>query len=265
MSSFKNIAAIVGMAFSVALQPLPSYAGGGLTGGALEVTQLANNAELMAQVSEAAQQTAQQVNMLATMMQNLQSLGDLSGIASRLGIPTSDLQSFVKSYRSVAEAQKAVSQISASLTRLQNNSTSMATFYDTLADRIGGGISSDGRDGKITMAEIDAAMRAMDKQKVERARKVMEQRLRTIEEMDNDYNFIRNNAGEISKITGNVQGLQFLASQQSSIQRLLMDSRMSIESLNTTLAEQRLESVEREQVEREIGRRLLERNIGRLF
>jgi hypothetical protein len=265
MSSFKNIAAIVGISFSIALQPVASYAGGGLTGGALEITQLANNAELMAQVSEAAQQTAQQVNMLATMMQNLQSLGDLSGIAARLGIPTSDLQSFVKSYRSVSEAQKAVSQISSSLTRLQDNSGSMATFYDTLADRISGGISTSGGDGKITRAEIDAAIRAMDKQKVERTRKVMEQRLRTIEEMNNDYDFIRNNAGEISKITGNVQGLQFLASQQSSIQRLLMDSRMSIESLNTTLTEQRLESAEREQVEREIGRKLLERNLGRLF
>jgi len=264
-SSLKNIAAIVGLSFSVALQPLASYAGGGLTGGALEVTQLANNAELMAQVAESAQQTAQQINMLATMMQNLQSLGDLSGIAARLGIPTSSLQSFFNSYKSAAEAKKAVEQISASLTRFQDNSMSMATFYGTLAERIGQGISIKGGDGKITREEIGAALRAMDKKKVESARKVMEQRLRTIEEMNSDYDFIRSNADEIGKITGNVQGLQFLATQQSGIQRLLMDARMSIESLNATLAEQRLESAEREQVEREIGRRLLERNIGRLF
>jgi len=101
MSSFKNIVAIVGVSFSVGLQPVASYAGGGLTGGALEITQLLNNAELMAQVAESAQQTAQQVNMLATMMQNLQGLGDLSGIAARLGIPTSSLQSFFNSYPSM--------------------------------------------------------------------------------------------------------------------------------------------------------------------
>ncbi|MCX8018461.1 MAG: hypothetical protein N2690_11260, partial [Rhodocyclaceae bacterium] len=83
---------------ALGLPVLPVRAGG-ITGGALEITQLANNAELMAQVAEASQQTVQQINMLATMLQNLKSLSNLAGIAQQLGLPLDNLQNFVQSYR----------------------------------------------------------------------------------------------------------------------------------------------------------------------
>jgi len=262
MLPVKKIAAILAVSFSAVLQPIPLRAGGGIIGGALEVTQLANHAELMAQVAEASQQTAQQINMLATMMQNLQSLTSLSGIASQLGIPVGNLQSFIDAYGSVATARMAVMNIKDSFERLGTNSNSMATFYGTLANRLGDTI----RPGtQITTQEIQDALRAMDEERVRRARLVMQQRLRTIDEMNNDYKYIMDNASEIRQITGNVQGLQFLATQQSGIQRLLMDTRMSIESLNASLAEQRLESAEREELEKEIGRRMLERSLNRFF
>jgi len=261
MMSVKKIAAILTASLSL-LQPIPLHAGGGIRGGALEVTQLANNAELMAQVAEATQQTAQQINMLATMMHNLRSLTDLSGIAAQLGIPVGNLQSFINAYGSVATAQETVLRIRDTFERLGYNSVEMATFYGTLANRLGETVTP-GR--QISDQEIQIALRNMNEERIRRARMVMQQRLRTIEEMNKDYKYIMDNAGEIKQITGNVQGLQFLAAQQSSIQRLLMDTRLSIESLNASMAEHRLESAERRELEREVARRLLERNAARFF
>jgi len=182
MMSVKKIVAIATLSLSM-LQPFPLYAGSKALG-ALEVTQLANNSELMAQVAEATQQTAQQINMLATMIHNLKSLNDLPQIAAQLGIPVGNLQSFINAYGSVAATQNAVMSIRESLRRLHDNSIEMATFYGALATKLGGTVIPD---RQISNEEIQSALRKMNKERILRAREVLQHRLATIQGMQNDY------------------------------------------------------------------------------
>ena len=63
--------ATIGIATSV---PARAGGGGGLSGGALEITQLANHAELIKQVAQQAQMVSNQIREYATLIQNLRQL-----------------------------------------------------------------------------------------------------------------------------------------------------------------------------------------------
>jgi P-type conjugative transfer protein TrbJ len=54
----------------------PAFAGGGMTGGSTEVTQLANNAELVTQVGQLAEQIANQITMIQDMIYNTLTIPD---------------------------------------------------------------------------------------------------------------------------------------------------------------------------------------------
>jgi P-type conjugative transfer protein TrbJ len=54
----------------------PALAGGGLTGGATEVTQLMNNSELVAQVAQLAEQITNQITMIQDMIYNTLTIPD---------------------------------------------------------------------------------------------------------------------------------------------------------------------------------------------
>ena len=66
MMKIRILVLIIANAYS-----MHSYAGGGLTGGATEVTQLANNLQLVMSYSEQVDQTLTQINQYKTMLQNL--------------------------------------------------------------------------------------------------------------------------------------------------------------------------------------------------
>jgi P-type conjugative transfer protein TrbJ len=54
----------------------PAFAGGGMTGGATEVTQIMNNAELVTQVGQLAEQIANQITMIQDMILNTLTIPD---------------------------------------------------------------------------------------------------------------------------------------------------------------------------------------------
>lgn len=62
------------MAAVIATSAPLAHAGGGMTGGSTEVTQLANNVQLLASYVEQAQQTVTQMNQYAAMLRSLQKL-----------------------------------------------------------------------------------------------------------------------------------------------------------------------------------------------
>jgi P-type conjugative transfer protein TrbJ len=67
----------------------PAYAGGGLTGGATEITQLMNNAELITQVTQLAEQIVNQITMIQDMIYNTltipdQLFRDIKGVYSKV-------------------------------------------------------------------------------------------------------------------------------------------------------------------------------------
>lgn len=230
----------------VAGAPLHSVQAGGLTGGALEITQLANNVELMAQVSESMQQTVQQINMLTTMLQNLKSLSNLGGIAQALGIPLESLDAFIKAYKTVDGAVKALDNMKTAMSRFGRNAESTASFYETLINDLEGVLA-----GKKTLTpeQLRKVMNQMSHEKRTRAQQVLAKRLQVLESMQDDYKYIQDNAREIGSITGNVQGLQFIASQQSGLQRIMLDTQVAIQQMALDMQAERVESAEAAKIE----------------
>lgn len=240
--------------------PALTVRAGGITGGALEITQLANNAELMAQVAESAQQTVQQINMLATMLQNLKSLSNLAGIAQQLGLPLDSLQSFVQSYKTTQGALSRLNEMQTTLTRLGKNADGMASFYSTLIDdleKYAGGSKT------LTRQQLNSIFLTADRASMDRQRRVVAQRYEQTRAIQDDMKFVQDNAREIASITGNVQGLQFLASQQAGIQRMLLDSQLAFQQWATEMSAERLEQMERERLERERARLMLKDSLER--
>ena len=230
----------------VAGVPLHSVQAGGPLGGALEVTQLANNAELMAQVSESMQQTVQQINMLTTMLQNLKSLANLSEIAQALGIPTNNLDNFIKSYKTTDGAIKALNDMKTVMDRFGRNAESTASFYETLINDLEDVL---GNKKKLTPEELRQAMNRMPQERRIRAQQVLARRLQVLESMQNDYKYIQDNASQIGSITGNLQGLQFIASQQSGLQRIMLDTQMAIQQMALDMQAERVENAEAAKIE----------------
>ncbi|WDP90475.1 MAG: hypothetical protein HUN04_12545 [Desulfobacter sp.] len=85
---------IVGMAITFMIFASNVYAGGGMTGGALEITQLANNVQLVQSQIEQAMQTQHQLNMYMAMLKNMKTLG-IGGISNPQATLL-DLQNVIK-------------------------------------------------------------------------------------------------------------------------------------------------------------------------
>jgi len=222
----------------------PAHTGGGITGGALEITQLANNAELMAQVAEATQQTVHQINMLTTMLQNLKDLANLNFIAQQLGIDLGPLRDFIRAYNGVKGALNQLEQIQRSLSRMADNSMSMSYFFRQAMNDL---MTATGGQGTITAEQLNRSLMALDEARRQEAEEALQRRVEMIEQMQQDYQFIQNNAREIRSITGNVQGLQFLATQNTNLQRLLLDTKMSIDLFAAEIRKDRLHQIQQEE------------------
>jgi P-type conjugative transfer protein TrbJ len=80
---------IVALCLVICVVANTSYAGGGLTGGATEMTQMMNNSELAAQVSKMAEQIHNQITMIQDMIYNTltipdQLFRDVRGVYSKI-------------------------------------------------------------------------------------------------------------------------------------------------------------------------------------
>ncbi|MDR1020600.1 MAG: P-type conjugative transfer protein TrbJ [Synergistaceae bacterium] len=85
----RKLKKVIALSLLFCLAANAAYAGGGLTGGATEITQLANNAELIEQVAQLAEQIQNQITMIQDMIYNTltipdQLFRDVKGIYSKV-------------------------------------------------------------------------------------------------------------------------------------------------------------------------------------
>lgn len=82
----------------------PAHAGGGITGGATELTQLLNHAELIAQVGEAVQTTSNTLMTAQSTMQMLRQLPAAVIDGALSGLPVEQVQAMADAYKVMNEA-----------------------------------------------------------------------------------------------------------------------------------------------------------------
>ncbi|MDR0411010.1 MAG: hypothetical protein LBH75_03455, partial [Treponema sp.] len=70
MEKTRSIKTVAALAVLFCFSANALFAGGGLSGGATEMTQMMNNAELVQQVSQLAQQIQNQITMIQDMIYN---------------------------------------------------------------------------------------------------------------------------------------------------------------------------------------------------
>lgn len=235
---------LVALSLLAALGGSAHAGGGGATGGAMEFTQLANHAELMHQTAETVNQTAMQINQLTTMLQNLRSLGGLDAIAQTMGIPLDGLNSFIELHGGVHGAVRALTNLERSLVRFERGASQTASFYGNITDNLGAVL--EGRQS-ITAADMNRIAREMTPQRRARLQQTLEAHITTLRDMEREHISIQESARQIPQITGNVQGFQFLASQNAGIQRLLADNQAATRQLAMEMSAERLEQAEREE------------------
>lgn len=192
---------------------LPAHAGGGATGGATEVTQLLNHIELVMQVGEATQTTA---NTLQTAQATMQMLRQLSpdAIAQMTGVPIDQVEKMAEAYVVMSQATQVYNDAAGVLAKAQrdaerlNISPSELLRYKAEAAYKHGGIYQQ------TYEQEQA-------------------KLRRLAEVSKD---VQKQAEEVKSIDANVKGIQFLASQNVAVQSILLKIADSIATANSDAA-----------------------------
>lgn len=201
-----------GLILAVALSPVPAHAlfgMGGKAGGATEVTQLANHAELVAQVGEAVQTTS---NTLMTAEATLRMLRQLPEqvISQMTNLPIAELQVLANAYSVMAravnvyrEAEAVLRQADADSMRLNITPAQLFRMKAEAAYRYGGVY-------KTTYEQEQAKLAALE----QTSQDVQEQ------------------AEKVQSVDANVKGIQFLATQNLNLQAALASINESISKAN---------------------------------
>lgn len=205
---------ILALSLALCASPHVHAGGGGLSGGALEITQLANNAELVASVSEAVQTTANTLMTARTTMQMLRNLPEtlLSEVLGGLPIETvramADAYTVMSSAVSVyREAEDVLRQAKDTAERLNISPSELLRLKAEAAYRYGG----------------------VYKQTYENE----QARLRRLAEVSKE---VQKQAETIRKIDSQVSGIQMLASQNIQMQSMLAEIAHSIATANKNAA-----------------------------
>lgn len=189
--------------------------GGGLTGGATEITQLMNNAELVMQVSESMQTTINTLQTAHSTMQMLRSLPQHL-ISQISGVPLEQVKQMAQAYEVMKDAQ--------------------ATYKDA-ADVLKKAAADSARLG-ITPSELlaykaDAAYRHGGVYKTSYEQE--QEKIRRASQASKD---VQKQADTIQSIDSNVKGLQMLATQNLSLQTSLGNISTSISKANALAFEE---------------------------
>jgi len=189
--------------------------GGGLTGGATEITQLMNNAELVMQVSESMQTT---INTLQTAHSTMQMLRALpQHLVSQIsGVPLEQVKQMAQAYEVMKDAQAS---------------------YKDAADVLKKAATDSARLG-ITPSELlaykaDAAYRHGGVYKTSYEQE--QEKIRRASQASKD---VQKQADTIQGIDSNVKGLQMLATQNLSLQTSLGNISTSISKANALAFEE---------------------------
>lgn len=193
----------------------PAHAGGGMTGGATEWTQIMNNMELVQQVGEAVNTTSNTLMTAQSTMQMLRQLPESVVNEAMGGLPVEKVQAMADAYRVMSQAtgvyrdaENVLRQAQADGQRLKVSPQTLLRMKAEAAYKLGGIYQ--------TTYEQELA------------------KLRRLAETSKD---VQRQAEIVRGIDSNVGGIQTLASQNLKMQATLTDISSSIATANANAAE----------------------------
>lgn len=247
---------------------------GGASGGALEVTQLANNAELVAQVGESSQQTATQLSQLEVMLQQIaplvgklayQELMDkIENPALRAALSRiNDANQFTELYAKVHQQQELAANLSGTAWSAYSL---MRPMLESITQQLKSGAKLSSMDVHDLFRRAWESIPQKEKDLItpkgmimthEQYAKVLAQRLTDVGKATQD---LLTQSKSIPEITGTVKGLQFIASQNVALQAAIHD-------MTSTLIRLAMDNVQRqtEAVVAENLRKLQDQAIGSYY
>jgi hypothetical protein len=197
-----------------------------LSGGATEPTQLANNAELIAQVAESVKTVA---NTLMTAQATMQQLRQLSpgDIALMTGLPVDQVAKMAEAYQVMSQAGKVYQDAAEVLRKARSDAVKLGVSPAELLRM---------------KAYAAAAYGGVYKQ-------TFDQEQAKLERLADVSRDVQRQAEAVKGIDANVKGIQFLASQNVKMQGLLVQLNDSIAQANANAAE----AARRQQIEQAAG------------
>lgn len=214
----------IGLIAALAASSL-AYAGGGATGGATEITQLLNKAELVAQVGESVQTTSNTLMSAQATMQQLRQLAP-STIAQMSGVPIDQVQKLANAYTVMSRSVGVYKDASDVLRKAADDSQRL-------------GITP----SELLRYKADAAYKhgGVYKQTYEQE----QEKLARLGEVSKD---VQQQAEQVKSIDANVKGIQFLAGQNVKMQASLVQLNDSIQTANVNAAMEAAAQQEKEGV-----------------
>lgn len=205
-------------AFALAACCGVSVAGGGMTGGATEITQILNNAELVKVAADGATTAQKTVQQYMTQLQQyqiqLQNIRGLDGIPAGMG----------------GDAMKAVNDMMRFKQALTNLTGSLGQQSSIMEQRMAEArVGGKGWNGYVQQVAADAASgnkRAIERLKYEES---------VLQQVQSDYQFARNVQEQIPATVGQHQSLQMLNAQMN---RVITQNAKILEVLSATVAKQ---------------------------
>lgn len=205
---------LIGLALAAFAVSVPAHAGGGMTGGATEWTQIMNNTELVSQVGEAVNTTSNTLMTAQSTMQMLRQLPESVVNESMGGLPVEKVQA-------MADAYKVMSQ---------------ATGVYRDAENVLRQAQADGQ-------RLNVSPQQLLRMKAEAAYKyggvyqtTYEQELAKLKRLAETSKDVQRQAEIVRGIDSNVGGIQTLASQNLKMQATLTDISSSIATANANAA-----------------------------
>ncbi|MCM2552659.1 conjugal transfer protein TrbJ [Burkholderia glumae] len=214
--------------------PITAHAGGGGFGGATEVTQLLNHAELIASVANEAQVVTNTLNQYAAMIQNLKQIP-----SQLIGTVTMPWQQLSMTYTSLAGA-------------VSNVQSAFSSAYQLLQYRQGQANALGMSPLNYLNAEIQLAQT-----KGGAYQDQIQRDMQTLQSASVQAQNLVSLANQVPAISGSVQGLQHLATTSSMIGGVLMDLRGIALQQQINTANQRVDEARNEQATSGITQQML--------
>lgn len=209
--------------------PLSAVAGGGMTGGATEFTQLANKAELIAQVGQAVQTTSNTLMTAQSTMQMLRQLPESVISEAMSGLPVEKVQALADAYTVMSQAVGVYQDAEAVLRKAHNDAQRLGISPSELLQHKANAAAMHGGVYKQAYEAEQAKLARLAKTSAE----------------------VQKQANTVKTIDSNVGGIQFLASQNVQVQATLAELSGSVAVATANAArEAKLRQDELERVQR---------------
>lgn len=211
------------LAMMLSAASISAYAGGGMTGGATEVTQIMNHVELISQVGEAVQTTSNTLMSAQATMQQLRQLAP-STIAQMTGVPIDKVQKLAEAYTVMNQAVGVYKDAEGVLRQAANDSQKLGI-----------------KPSELLKYKAEAAYKygGVYKQTYDQE----QAKLARLSAVSSD---VQQQAQQVASIDANVKGIQFLAGQNVKMQASLVDISDSIATANANAAREAAEQKEKE-------------------